>query len=235
MLFSRTLLLFTVLVSSVAAADEGAWQGSLQDGSQISIDPSTNRAVRSRNGETTPLWNGVHRLNNGAVIIVRDGVVVRDETIIEAQQEQARNRLNEACGKLVTKVCGPHSECDSNPACDPARQLQAMERAELSGSSSSGTLESSMLCLEALGNEGFFGTCTRRDSDLSRTACGRLTSKVCGKKGACQASQGCDASRQLITLEQQDLFEFPGTPSMVTAQCRKMLEQPTQLFQGCGQ
>lgn len=235
MLFFRTFILFTVLVSFVSAADEGAWQGSLQDGSRISIDPSTNRAVRSLNGETTPLWNGVHRLNNGAVIIVRDGVVVRDESIIEAQQEQALYRLNEACGKLVTKVCGPHNECDSSPACDPARQLQAMEGVELSGSSLNGSLESSMLCLEALGNEGFFSTCTRRDSDLSRTACGRLTSKVCGKNGACQASQGCDASRQLISLEQQDLIDFPATPSKVTDQCREMLEQPTQLFQGCGQ
>lgn len=235
MLFSRIFLPLIVLVSLAAAADQDAWQGSLQDGSRITIDPSTNKAMRNQHGETSPLWNGVHRLKNGAVIIVRDGVVVRDETVIEAQLAQARDRLNGACVRLVTKVCGPHGDCDSSPACDPARQLLVMERDEPSSSYSGGALESSMLCLEALDNEDFFSTCTHRDRDQGTTACGRLASKVCGNSGACQASQGCDAARQLISLEQQDLFEFPVSPSKVTAQCREMLEQPTELFKGCGQ
>lgn len=228
--FTLSLLL---LLSFTVLAEEGAWQGALQDGSRITIDPSTNKAMRSQDGETTPLWNGVHRLNNGAVIIVRDGVVVRDETIIEAQQELERNRLNVACMQLVTKVCGPHNECDSSPSCDPARQLLAMEREELNSSWSGAARESSTLCLEALTNETYFKTCTRRDARSGKTACERLADRVCGKEGACQASQGCDAAQQLISMEQQDLFEFPGDPSKTTSQCQELLDEPTPLFQSC--
>ncbi len=231
----RFFSVLLVLVSFVAEAEEYSWHGSLQDGSRITIDPATNKATRTQNGESTPLWNGVHRLNNGAVIIVREGVVVRDETIIEAQQEQERNRLNVACMQLVTKVCGPHNECVSSQSCNPARQLLAMERDELNSSWSGASLESSTLCLEALANENFFAACTHRDSAYGKTACERLAVKVCGKAEACEGSQGCDAARQLISMEQQDLFEFPGNPSKATTQCREMLEQPTELFQRCGQ
>ncbi len=229
----RFPFLLLLLISITASAGEGAWQGSLQDGSRVTIDPSTNKAIRSVDGESTPLWDGVHRLNNGAVIIVRDGVVVRDETVIEAQQEQERNRLNAACMQLVTKVCGPHNECDSSPACDPARQLLVMERDELSGSWSGATLESSTLCLEALGNETYFATCTRRDITAGRSPCERLAARVCGEEELCSASQGCDAARQLIGMEQQDLFEFPGRPGKASLQCREMLREPTELFAGC--
>jgi hypothetical protein len=229
----RLSLLLIVLVSCTAGAEQGSWQGSLQDGSLITIDPSTNKALRTLDGETTPLWNGVHRLNNGAVIIVRDGVAVRDETVIEAQQEQQRNRLNAACMQLVTKVCGAHKECQSQPACDPARQLLAMERDELNSSWSGATLESSTLCLEALANEEFFTPCSRRDNALGATACEHLAATVCGEEGACADSQGCDTARQLISMEQQDRYEFPDTPSRASDQCREMLHQPTELFISC--
>jgi hypothetical protein len=226
-------LLPILLLSLVVGAEEGSWQGSLQDGSRITIDPSTNKAMRTLDGETTPLWNGVHRLNNGAVIIVREGLVVRDETVIEAQEEGERNRLNAACMQLVTKVCGAHNECRSQPACDPARQLLAMERDELNSSWSGATLESSTLCLEALANEDFFTSCRRRDNALGATTCERLAATVCGEEGACTDSQGCDAARQLISMEQQDRYEFPGTLSRVSDQCREMLYQPTELFISC--
>jgi hypothetical protein len=181
----------------------------------------------------SPLWNGVHRLDNGAVIIVRDGLVVRDETVIEAQQVQSRNRLNAACMQLVTKVCGPHNECDSNPGCDPARQLLAMERDELNSSWSGSTLESSTLCLEALGNDNFFTRCTRRDENQGNTACERLAAEVCGQSDNCAETEGCLAVRQLISMEQQDLFDAPGVPSPATGQCAEQLKQPAEIFQTC--
>jgi hypothetical protein len=222
-----------LLISVPALAEDWAWQGSLMDGSRITIDPSTNKAMRTDDGVTSPLWNGVHRLNNGAVIIVRDGLVVRDETVIEAQQEQARNRLNAACMQLVTKVCGPHNECDSSPACNPARQLLAMERDELASSWSGSTLESSTLCLEALGNGNYFTQCTKRDAALDVSACERLVSKVCGSSRQCGETQGCQAANQLIAMEQQDLFNSPGIPSPATGQCAEQLRQPAQIFQTC--
>jgi hypothetical protein len=226
-------LILILLLSSVAGAEEGSWQGSLQDGSRITIDPFTNKAMRTLDGETTPLWNGVHRLNNGAVIIVREGLVVRDETVTKAQQEQVRNRHNAACMQLVTKVCGVHNECHSQPACDPASQLLAMEREERNSNGSETTLESSTLCLEALANEDFFTPCKQRESDQLATACERLASTVCGEEGVCKDTQGCDAARQLITMEQQDRYEFPDIPSRATEQCREMLHHPTELFISC--
>lgn len=226
-------LLSILFVSLAVAADEGSWWGSLQDGSRITIDPSTNKATRTFHGETTPLWNGVHQLNNGAVIIVRDGVVVPDESLIQAQQEQARSDLHEACLKLVTKVCGPHSECQSHPSCDPARQLLAMERDELNSSWSGDTPESSMLCLEALGNEEFFNICDRVDKDRATTACERVAARVCGNGGACERREGCRAARQMVTLERQDRFDSPGTLSPATTQCREVLRQPAEFFQAC--
>jgi hypothetical protein len=231
-LFQKAILIL-LLISMPLLAEEWAWQGSLMDGSQITIDPSTNKAMRTQDGVSSPLWNGVHRLNNGAVIIVREGLVVRDETVIEAQQEQARNRLNAACMQLVTKVCGPHNECVSSPGCDPARQLLAMERDELNSSWSGSTLESSTLCLEALGNEQTFARCTQRDESYGASACERLVSKVCGNSGKCGQTQGCQAARQLVGMEQQDLFDTPGIPSPASAQCAEQLRQSSETFLTC--
>ncbi len=229
----RLTSLLLLLLSLAAAAEEGSWRGAMQDGSEITIDPSTNKATRTLDGETTLLWNGVHRLSNGAVIIVRDGVVVPDQAIIEAQQEQARNRLNAACMQLVSKVCGQHSECRSQPACDPARQLLAMEREELGSSWSGASLESPHLCLEALGNEAYFTPCVRRDPKERPSACEQLAARVCGEAEGCADSQGCGAARQLISMERQDLVEAPQRHSTASAQCGEMLERPTETFDAC--
>ncbi len=234
MLLHRLSLSLLVMVSLAVGAEEAYWQGALQDGSEITIDPTTNKATRTLHGETTPLWNGVHQLSNGAVIIVRDGVVVPDQAIIEAQQEQERNRLNAACLQLVTKVCGRHNECQSQPACDPARQLLSMERDELNSSWSGASLESSNLCLEALGNEAYFTPCVRRDPKEGPSACEQLSARVCGDDSECADTQGCDAAHQMVSMERQDLFAAPDRDSATSAQCREMLEQPTPIFGECG-
>lgn len=230
---SRMSLLLFLLISLTASAGEGSWQGGLQDGSRISIDPSTNKAIRTMDGESTPLWDGVHQLTNGAVIIVRDGVVVRDEVIIEAQQQQARDRLNAACMQLVKKVCGPHNECQSHPACDPARQLLALERDELNGSWSGAVLESSTHCLEALGNEEFFQVCRTHKPGGARTQCERLMERVCGTRNQCGNTPGCDAVRQLVGMEQQDAFNMPEGHSATGGQCGDILSKESDFFRTC--
>lgn len=232
MQLSRMSLLLLILVSLVAVAGEGGWQGSMQDGSQVTIDPTTNKATRTLDGESSPLWNGVHQLSNGAVIIVREGVVVRDAAIIEAQHEQARDQLNAACMQLVKKVCGSHNECLSHAACEPARQLLAMEREELNGSWSGAVMESSTLCLEALGNEAFFQACPKHQPGNQSTNCERLMTRVCGEDNQCESSQGCDAARQLVGMELQDRFKGPG-PSAASRQCRDVLANESPFFQVC--
>jgi hypothetical protein len=230
----RLQIIAILLISALlpATADEGAWRGWLHDGSQISIDPRTNKATRRADGEVVPLWDGVHQLNNGAVIIVRDGVVVRDAAIIEAQQQQNRDKLNAACTQLVKKVCGVHHECNSAPACGPARQLFAMERDELSSSWSGSVMESSTLCLEAMGNENFFNPCTEKKAGTHSTSCERLVRRSCGEQNQCQSSDACNAAHQLLSMELQDRFKTPG---MATAshQCRDVLMDNSTFFKAC--
>ncbi|MCG8098331.1 MAG: hypothetical protein JAZ05_04490 [Candidatus Thiodiazotropha taylori] len=217
--------------ASVGFADSHTWQGALQDGSQISIDPNTNKVTRTAEGISSPLWDGVHSLNNGAVIIVRNGVVIKDVAIIEAQREQERDRLNAACMQLVRKVCGEHNECSDQPACDPARQLLAMEREELNESWAGMVLESSTHCLEGLGNEEFFKSCERSSGE--KTPCEKLQLKVCGNQNQCAERESCGAANQLVTMEKQDKFSVPGGFTYATAQCRDVLAKQNDFFELC--
>jgi hypothetical protein len=228
----RHIIKVVLLLPIALLAENPSWQGQLQDGSQISIDSITNKVSRRAEGVTTPLWDGVHKLDNGAVIIVRDGVVVKDSVIIDAQREQERDRLNAACMQLVKKVCGMHNECDSHPACDPAHQLLAMERSELNGSWSGTMLESSTYCLEALGNERFFQTCDRR-SPGHETPCEKLRQKVCGSDNQCASREACEAASQLISMEQQDMHSVPGGFTYASAQCRDALVDDSDYFRAC--
>lgn len=228
----RHIIRVVLILPLTTIADTASWQGKLQDGSHISIDSNTNKVTRNAKGETTPLWDGVHRLENGAVIIVRDGVVVKDRMIIDVQREQERDRLNAACMQLVKKVCGMHNECDDDPACDPARQLLAMEQNELNSSWSGVILESSTHCLEALGNESFFRACDRR-SHGQETPCEKLRNRVCGSDNQCASREACDAANQLISMEQQDMHSVPGGFTYASAQCRDALAEKSDYFYAC--
>ncbi|MEW7988979.1 MAG: hypothetical protein AB2728_12940 [Candidatus Thiodiazotropha sp.] len=221
-----------LLILPLTVLADTSWQGRLQDGSHITIDPNTNKVTRSAEGEITPLWDGVHKLDNGAVIIVRDGVVVKDRVVLEAQREQEHDRLNAACMQLVKKVCGMHNECDANPACDPARQLLAMERSELGSSWSGDILESSTHCLEALGNETYFKPCTKRLPGRL-TPCEKLSKKVCGRENQCAAREACNAARQLISMEQQEMHSVPGGFTYASAQCRDAMADESDYFSSC--
>jgi hypothetical protein len=228
----RYIIRIVLLLPLTALAENPSWQGKLQDGSQISIDTNTNKVIRDTQGETSPLWDGVHKLDNGAVIIVRDGVVVKDQVVIEAQREQERDRLNAACMQLVKKVCGMHNECDSHPACDPARQLLEMEHDELNSSWSGVMLESSTHCLEALSNESYFQPCDRRLHG-HETPCEKLRTKVCGSDDQCQTREACDAASQLISMEQQDMHSVPEGFTYASAQCRNALTDASGYFSAC--
>ena len=223
MLFDRTLFFAFLFIALPAQAAETPWQGALHDGSQITIDPDTNKASRTWEGETSLLWDGVHQLDNGAVIIVRDGVVVKDASIIQEQKEQQLRQLSEACDQLVRKVCGPRNECDSHPACDPARQLLALERDELRNEWSAVVPESSRQCLEALSNESFFETCTKRSASTPLSPCEKLQQRVCGRNNQCGDSQACDAANQLVDMERNDRYASPSGYTYASGQCRGVL------------
>ena len=228
----RMITTLLLLLSGVCFAETFSWQGALQDGSRITIDPDTNKVTRTADGVSSPLWDGVHSLDNGAVIIVRNGVVIKDVAIIEAQREQERDRLNAACMQLVKKVCGAHNECEAYPACDPARQLLAMEREELNESWAGMVLETSTHCLEGLGNEVFFKPCNKRRAG-DETACEKLRAKVCGEEDQCSGGEACSAARQLVAMEHQDRYSVPGGFTYATAQCRDALVEGADFFRSC--
>ncbi|MET0091135.1 MAG: hypothetical protein ABW068_14155 [Candidatus Thiodiazotropha sp.] len=220
-----------MLISLSVQAEPVTWQGTLEDGSQVVIDSDTNKVTRSSDGVTSPLWDGVHTLSNGAVIIVRDGIVVKDAAILDAERDRQQEQLSAACMQLAAKVCGEHNECDSQPACDPARQLMAMERKEMQ-QRPMGNLETSSLCLEGLQNEDFFRACPKR-SGAEKTACERLVLKVCGADEQCTEREACDAARQLVKMEQQDRLRVPGGFTYATAQCRDQLGSGSDYFRAC--
>jgi hypothetical protein len=108
-----------------------------------------------------------------------------------------------------------------------------MERDELNTGWSGAILESSVLCLEALGNEAFFSPCQGMQSDTEASSCGQLALRVCGEGDACGETQRCRLARQLVVMEQQDRLNTPQTPSPASGQCREALEQSNAFFQPC--
>lgn len=149
------------------------WQAQLEQGGQVSVDPRSNRVTVTRDGVTTPLWDGVHRLRDGSVIRVRAGQIVPNEAILRAREQPPAPVSDPAqawvgqpiqgsspCERLVERVCGPRGRCADSPACDPAHQLLDRERAERADSDAPGTMTyTSGQCLQADRDTGFFRTC----------------------------------------------------------------------------
>lgn len=148
------------------------WTGRLERGGAVVVDPATNRATVTRDGVSTPLWDGVHRLEDGTVLTVRSGQVVPNEAILRARRpqpavtDQAVGWVgtpiigNSPCERLVERVCGANQRCNTAPACAPARQLLEMEREERTTSELPGRMSySSGQCQEAARDTGFFREC----------------------------------------------------------------------------
>jgi hypothetical protein len=164
------LLLTGVLYMPLVLSD---WTSKLEAGGQVRVDPTTNRVTVTRDGVSTPLWDGVHRLEDGSVITVRSGQVVPNEEILRARKPQPP-AIDEAqawvgtpivglspCEKLVRRVCGDMQQCRQVPACDPAQQLLDMERKERAASDNPGGMTySSGQCQEAVKDTEFFRQCT---------------------------------------------------------------------------
>ncbi|RLJ17556.1 hypothetical protein DJ031_14065 [bacterium endosymbiont of Escarpia laminata] len=201
-------------------------------GGRVTIDPVTNKATRSSEGVSSQLWDGVHRLDNGAVIIVRDGIVVRDVLLLESQRQQQMEEEREACTLLVRKVCGRNDECRKHPACDPAQQLLMLEQEESQQQWDGRSRESSRLCLDALVNSDYFQSCTKRPTGAPRSSCDVLRQKVCGTRLQCAGDQACDLANQLLLMEMDEQVFSPDSFTQTGAQCREALGN-TDMFSRC--
>ncbi len=228
----RPLFFLLLFLPFTLNAVEKAWEGDLLGGGRIMIDPVTNKATRSSEGVSSQLWDGVHRLENGAVIIVRDGVVVRDAVLLESQQQQQIKEERDACMLLVRKVCGQHDECSSHPACNPARQLLELEQEEMQQRWDGRSLESSRLCLNAIINNDFFLSCTKHQTGAPLSSCEVLRQKVCGTRLQCAGTQACDLANQLLLMEMDEQVLSPDIFTLTGAQCREALGN-VNLFSRC--
>jgi hypothetical protein len=225
------LLVLTTLALTVARTDAGTWTGTLQDGSVIKVDPDSQRAMRYYNGGVAPLWSGTHRLEDGSVVIVRDGQIVPTESMMEswAGEPGSEPTLSERyCDQLVRKVCGFHNECSRSHPCVLARQLLGMEREQLRrvpvGGEPWPQTPSSSECRDALASSTFTA-CAASEPEARQTVCKKLVDRVCGPSGECSTSKACDPARQLLQMESDERLQS-ADPEAVTptgAECEKAM------------
>ena len=137
------LILAAWLTSTAALAAE-PWTARLQDGGTVTVDPETNRATVTRYGVKTPLWDGVHRLQNGETLTVRSGIARPNLDIVESRRPHPQLEQIERpgwqgqpivggvspCQRLVTRVCGTGKGCQDAEGCRLAQQLLDMESQE---------------------------------------------------------------------------------------------------------
>ncbi len=195
------------IIAPATIAWGATWENLLEDGSRVSVDPTTNRAViESGNGASRPLWDGVHRLEDGSVITVRSGLMVPNEEVMALRrgEEPAKTELparerSAACDALVLKTCGLKNECGGIEACDLARQLRGMQ---WTGVATSDPNWADQLCQQGLEDVAAFAPCAAADR-LMEAPCEALVEHVCGSKQRCANSQACKLAVQLLDLEQE--------------------------------
>jgi hypothetical protein len=229
----------TVLGPSAQPWAQG-WSGTLRDGTQLRVDPDTRRAVRDQGGAERPMWDGVHYLQDGSMVIIRDGTAVPTRDMLETWDAGPAPRTAQAtpeCDRLVQRVCGPQDACGQAGPCLAARKLLQEAAAAASGSAADGASGapaggSEPACAKALSDPAF-PVCTQVARGAQASDCARLVERVCGADGRCAKSPGCDPARQLLGLESEERAAG-GDPRALTAtgeQCREALTNP--FFKGC--
>lgn len=215
-----------------------SWTGTLHDGSEVQVDPNSRRAMRHHDGRAAPLWDGTHRLEDGSVVIVRDGLAVPTEAMMNTWAEEgAEPGMRERyCEQLVRKACGFQNECARTQPCVLARQLLNMEREEQRrapfGAGPLPQTESSGECRDALSNASF-PACADSVPATMDSACAKLVDKVCGAGGQCSSSQACGPARQLLKMESEERLESvdPDALSPTGAECEKAMDNA--FFEPC--
>jgi len=161
------LVLSSFSVSTSVTAD---WSSNLQGGGTVIVDPDTRRATITRDGVTSPLWDGVHRLQDGSAMIINNGEVVTGLSADAPHQLPPPESDDwegmpvvgySPCEQLTHRVCGSNNECASAEACNPAQQLLTMERGERSKAKDGSRMTfTSGQCVKALHDGSYFTRCS---------------------------------------------------------------------------
>jgi hypothetical protein len=240
--FARVPAAAGLVLLALASAAE-TWRGELSRGGSIVVDPQTHRALREDGGATRPLWDGVHRLEDGSTVIVRDGVAVPTQEMYDAWSGARTPEPvyeDRWCMQLVRKTCGFDDACANQPACLQARTLLAdveRERSELAlmrgpGLDTAAAVPTEERCRQALSAPAFPACASLTRQGTSR--CGALVTRVCGAADACAGSAACDAARQLQALETEERLAAadPSGPTDTARQCIEAMSNA--FFAPCG-
>ncbi len=178
----RIITTAVILLPSAALCEN--WSAPLERGGQVEVDPRTNRPAIIQDGRQSPLWDGIHRLDDGTVIRIERGQVVpttdmldqppgtpqtppeSDASPVDAHVPDATSQAGiipltgaSLCEQLVLRACGATRGCWLTPACDAARQLRDMEQEDrLRGGDPNRPNQTSQQCGESLTNP-FFAPC----------------------------------------------------------------------------
>jgi hypothetical protein len=236
LMLASTLALLMSLTET--AADD--WRGQLRRGGEITVDPSTHRALRDYGGIQRPMWDGVHHLDDGSTVIIRDGIAVPTEQMYEAWSSGSRPEPafeERYCDQLVRKTCGFDNACNNSAACMQARSLLAAEGRQQRDlpitAGSHPTTAAGEECHEALSDPAF-PACGSLEAAGGSSRCRDLVDRVCGSAGECAATQGCDAARQLLRMETEERLvnDDPAALSRTGEQCLEAMSNP--FFPPCG-
>jgi len=237
---AASAMLGVVLTATLAApALAEQWRGELEGGGSLYVDPDTHRAVQDYGGVQRPAWSGVHRLDDGSTVIIRDGVAVPTEQMYQAWEGGGPPEpafAERYCEQLVRKTCGFDNDCNTAAACLRARSLlaaEAREQAEQPLAAGPHPLTAtSERCRQAL-SEADFPACPSLDAAAGDSRCRALVEQACGTDGACSDRQACDAARQLLRMETEERLvnDNPATTSATGQQCIEAMGNP--FFSAC--
>jgi hypothetical protein len=212
------------------AAEPGPWTRAGERGEAITIDPRTQRAtVMPQDGSGRPLWDGVHRLEDGRTLIIRSGVVVQDVDMSASKREPLQIEEDAGavspCVTLTRRVCGVRGDCAQAEPCELAQQLlrfEYEERAERPDIPPQTVLRQ---CQDALSNPTSFPGCPANAALSEDSPCRSLLRRVCGKTNECADQTGCKAARQLADMEIEERLSSaqPQLNPRAAGQCTQAL------------
>ena len=165
---AAVILIFSGMSFSTSIAAD--WSSDLQGGGTVTVDPDTRRATITRDGVTSPLWNGVHRLQDGSAMIVNDGEVVTGGASVDMPRQLPPPEPSDwegmqiagysPCEQLTHRVCGLKNQCATAESCNLAQQLLTMERDERSKAEDGSRMTfTSGQCIKARQDDVYFAQC----------------------------------------------------------------------------
>jgi len=206
-----------------------AWTGTLGNGSELRVDPNTHRAMQIDGDRARPLWDGVHQLEDGSVVIIHGGTAVPTEDMLRsweggvAPQDELAGR---PCEQLERRVCGRDNSCRATAGCLSARSLlnseREAERRAPFGAGARPATDFSSKCEAAL-QDPEFPPCASASAGPS--PCQSLVKRVCGEADRCASSPACAPARQLLTQESEERAESerPDAPTPSGGQCQEAI------------